>query len=237
MNHSIHFVLQGKGGIGKSFCATMLAQYLDERFPGSVQCLDTDQENTTFSHYKALSVQHVNVMNSDRTINRKRFDSMMETLFATSDNIVVDNGANTFSPLMAYLVENEVIPILQDAGKTPYVHTIVGGGDVLHDTSSGFISVARALACPLIVWLNEHFGSTASFQESEAFLAHSQRVRGIVLLKARNSDTFGDDIKRMNTARVTVKEVMEDPSFTVMEKQRIKMVSRDIFAELDQVEW
>ena len=71
MDNSVHFILQGKGGIGKSFAASLLAQYLDERFSHSLHCLDTDQENTTFSHYQALNVQHVNVMNHDRTINRK----------------------------------------------------------------------------------------------------------------------------------------------------------------------
>jgi Mrp family chromosome partitioning ATPase len=39
-----HFVLQGKGGVGKTFVASLIAQYLTERGE-PVACLDTDQVN------------------------------------------------------------------------------------------------------------------------------------------------------------------------------------------------
>src|ERR1700746_3061632 len=58
MENTIHFVLQAKGGIGKSFVSTLLAQYLLNE-TGAVRCFDTDQENTTFAHYAALSVSHI----------------------------------------------------------------------------------------------------------------------------------------------------------------------------------
>ena len=46
MKNTIHFVLQAKGGIGKSFVSTLLAQHLLAE-TGAVRCFDTDQENTT----------------------------------------------------------------------------------------------------------------------------------------------------------------------------------------------
>jgi len=49
----------------------------------------------------------------------------METLLTEEGNFVIDTGANTFSNLLAYTVENEVFPILADAGKTTHVHTII----------------------------------------------------------------------------------------------------------------
>ena len=67
MQNTIHFVLQAKGGIGKSFVSTLLAQYLLQE-TGAVRCFDTDQENTTFTHYEALSVRHVTVANQSRLI-------------------------------------------------------------------------------------------------------------------------------------------------------------------------
>ena len=47
MKNSIHFVLQAKGGIGKSFISTLLAQHLLNEI-GAVRCFDTDQENDGF---------------------------------------------------------------------------------------------------------------------------------------------------------------------------------------------
>jgi len=79
MQNTIHFVLQAKGGIGKSFVSTLLAQYLLNE-TGAVRCFDTDQENTTFTHYEALNVRHVTVANSSRLIEPKKFDGLMETL-------------------------------------------------------------------------------------------------------------------------------------------------------------
>ena len=79
MQNTVHFVLQAKGGIGKSFVSTLLAQHLLQE-TGSARCFDTDQENTTFTHYAALSVRHVAVTEASRLINPKRFDALMEVL-------------------------------------------------------------------------------------------------------------------------------------------------------------
>src|SRR5256885_15724191 len=158
MQNTIHFVLQAKGGIGKSFVSTLLAQYLLNE-TGAVRCFDTDQENTTFTHYEALKVRHVTVANSSRLIEPKKFDGLMETLLTEEGNFVIDTGANTFSNLLAYMVENEVFPMLADAGKTTYVHTIVGGGGTLADTANRFQPIAqKGDGDSAVPWLHEPFG-------------------------------------------------------------------------------
>ncbi len=142
MQNTVHFVLQAKGGIGKSFVSTLLAQHILNE-TGAVGCFDTDQENTTFTHYKALDVRHIAVANESRLVDAKRFDVLMETLLTTPGNFVVDTGANTFSNLLAYMVENEVFQMLREAGKNVFIHTIVGGGDTLADTTNGFHAIAQ----------------------------------------------------------------------------------------------
>jgi len=239
MKNSVHFVLQGKGGIGKTLISTFIAQYINDRNPGTLKTFDTDQENATLAAYKGLNVTPIDVMNEDRTINRKMFDKMMLDILATDENIVIDNGANTFSPLMSYLMENQFIDLLQDSGKDVYIHSIIGGGDNLKDTVSGFASLAKQTSCPMIVWLNENasWGGTDNFIDSDVFIKNSKNVRGIVLLQGRNSDTFGDDIKRMQKARLTLNEIMENPDFNVLERSRLNSVFRDVYKKLDAVEW
>ena len=239
MKNSVHFVLQGKGGIGKTLISTFIAQYINDRNPGTLKTFDTDQENATLAAYKGLNVTPIDVMNEDRTINRKMFDKMMLDILATDENVVIDNGANTFSPLMSYLMENQFIDLLQDSGKDVYIHSIIGGGDNLKDTVSGFASLAKQTSCPMIVWLNENasWGGTDNFINSDVFIKNSENVRGIVLLQGRNSDTFGDDIKRMQKARLTLNEIMENPDFNVLERSRLNSVFRDVYKKLDAVEW
>jgi hypothetical protein len=242
MHNTVHFILQGKGGIGKTLVSTILAQWLADKDETPLRCYDTDQENATFSRYKAMDVKHVPVMTDARTIDPKRFDALMIDILETDGNCVVDNGANTFSPLMGYLLENDCFALLQESGRKVYIHTIVGGGDTLHDTATGFAATAKATTVPLVLWQNEHFGllQTASgklFVESQTFIDNTARVRGSITLSQRNADTFGADVKKMNTARLTLKEVMQNEKFNIMEKQRIKVVFRDLFEQLDKVQW
>ncbi|MES2261105.1 MAG: hypothetical protein V4724_21530 [Pseudomonadota bacterium] len=242
MRNTVHFILQGKGGIGKTLVSTILAQWLAGKDEAPLRCYDTDQENATFSRYKAMNVKHVPVMTDARTIDPKRFDSLMIDILEEDGNCVIDNGANTFSPLVAYLIENDCFSLLQESGRKVYIHTIVGGGDTLHDTAMGFLSTAKSTSVPLVLWENEHFGllqsaSGKSFIESQTYADHATRVVGRVVLAQRNVDTFGADIKKMNTARLTATEVRESDKFNVMEKQRIKVVFRDLFEQLDKVTW
>lgn len=242
MQNTVHFILQGKGGIGKTLVSTILAQWLASKDDTPLRCYDTDQENATFSRYKAMDVKHVEVMTDARTIDPKRFDALMIDILEDEGNCVVDNGANTFSPLMGYLLENDCFDLLRESGRKVYIHTIVGGGDTLHDTAMGFVSTAKSTNVPLVLWENEHFGLLQSasgkvFTESATFEEHAKRVVGRVVLSQRNADTFGADIKKMNIARMTANEVRESEKFNVMEKQRIKVVFRDLYEQLDKVQW
>jgi hypothetical protein len=242
MQNTVHFVLQAKGGIGKSFVSTLLAQHLLNE-TSTVRCFDTDQENTTFAHYEALDVTHIGVTDESRLIDPKRFDSLIETLLTESGNFVIDTGANTFSNLLAYMVENEVFSMLRDAGRMTYVHTIVGGGDTLADTANGFYAIAQQVRqVPIVLWCNEHFGELKTaegkaFAETQAYKQSASRVTGVVTLFRRNAATFGADIRKLNTNRHTVAEALASADYTLMEKQRIKTFSRDVFQQLQAVGW
>jgi hypothetical protein len=242
MHNTVHFILQGKGGIGKTLVSTILAQWLALQDETPLRCFDTDQENATFSRYKALNVKHVPVMTDTRNIDPKRFDALMIDILEEDGNCVVDNGANTFSPLMGYLLENDCFGLLKESGRKVYIHTIVGGGDTLHDTAMGFLSTAKSTDVPLVLWENEHFGLLQSaagkqFTESATYNDHAARVVGRIVLHQRNAETFGADIRKLNTARLTAEEVKSNEKFNVMEKQRIKVVFKDLFEQLDKVNW
>ena len=242
MQNTVHFVLQAKGGIGKSFVSTLLAQHVINE-TGAVRCFDTDQENTTFAHYAALPVTHIALADQSRVINPKRFDTMMETLLTEDGNFVIDTGANTFSNLLAYMVENEVFPLLRDARKTTYIHTIVGGGDTLVDTANGFYAIAQKVSgMRIVLWFNEHFGDIKTaegkpFTETLAYRQSAARLTGIVTLYRRNPATFGEDIRKLNTRRHTIAQALASNDYTLMEKQRLKTFSRDVFGQLRGIKW
>jgi hypothetical protein len=211
MQNTVHFILQGKGGIGKTLVSTLLANGSAPKDARPLRCYDTDQENATFSRYKAMSVKHVPVMTDDRTIDPKRFDALMIDMLETDGNCVIDNGANSFSPLMAYLLENDCFGLLQESGRKVYIHTIVGGGDTLHDTATGFVSTAKATRCR---WCCGRTNTSAGWPRRRQAVhrvaelyRQRRRVRGRVVLAAAQPDTFGADLKKMNMGRLTLDEV------------------------------
>src|ERR1700733_5727475 len=113
--NSIHLTLQGKGGVGKSLIASILAQYFKDR-RREVQCIDTDPVNRTLFQYKALNVNRLELLR-DGSLDQRGFDDLMERLLTEDVTFVVDNGASTFLPLWSYILENNVLDSLARAGK------------------------------------------------------------------------------------------------------------------------
>ena len=72
--NSIHLTLQGKGGVGKSLIASILAQYFVERHR-EIICIDTDPVNRTLFQYKALNVTRLELLRDGRLDPRVFDDS------------------------------------------------------------------------------------------------------------------------------------------------------------------
>src|ERR1700730_9229175 len=88
-----HFVLQGKGGVGKTFVASLIAQYLTERGE-PVACLDTDQVNGSFQDITALGVCPVRILKDEsEEIDIAEMDGMVERILTADSHFGVDNGA------------------------------------------------------------------------------------------------------------------------------------------------
>lgn len=237
--NSIHLSLQGKGGVGKSLIASILAQYFRDR-GREIHCIDTDPVNSTLFQYKALEVSRLELLR-DGAIDQRGFDTLMERLLTEDSTFVVDNGAATFIPMWSYMLENNVVDLLRHAGRRLYVHMVITGGQALLDTLHGFKSLADSTAEQnIIVWLNEYFGRIERdgkrFEEMGAFRERDPKVYGSVHLPKRNQDTFGRDLEDVISRKLTLEEAIKDGPFSIMTKQRLKVMQRDWFEQLDRLE-
>jgi hypothetical protein len=235
----VHFIAQGKGGVGKSFVASLLAQYLKERVDSDqVHCFDTDPVNPTFSRYPALNAQVVNILTATNNIDSRQFDGLIEQLIEKEGVAVVDNGAATFIPLMSYMAENGVVDLLNDVGTRIIIHVPVVGGQALEDCLTGLAQTIAALNAEVVVWLNHQLGAVQdggdTFEDFKVFKSYSKSIVNIIELPLRNPDTFAKDIQMMTSRNLTFNEVMESSEFSIMPKQRLKTVKRDVFEQLDQ---
>lgn len=234
----IHLILQGKGGVGKSLIASILGQYLRAHEIPSL-CIDTDPVNQTFAQYRALQVEQLKLM-SDSRIDARIFDQLMERMLSEPVSFVIDNGASTFIPLWHYVVENSVIETLENHDRSVFVHSVVAGGQAMLDTLSGFGDLAAK--CPaqnLVVWVNEFFGPVEAngkrLREMKVFEQNESRIRGIVTIPRRSSDTFGRDVEEMLMDKLTFDEAIAGRRFSIMSRQRLELVRRDLFRQLDEL--
>ncbi|PTR05625.1 CobQ/CobB/MinD/ParA family nucleotide binding protein [Nitrosospira sp. Nsp5] len=233
----IHTVLQGKGGVGKSFIASVLAQYKAARGQKPL-CVDTDPVNATFHGYKALEVQRLQIMEGDE-INPRNFDALVELLAPAEVDVIIDNGASSFVPLSHYLISNQVPALLKEMGHQMMVHTVVTGGQALRDTVSGFSQMAAQFPedAVFVVWLNPYWGPIEhegkQFQDMKACKDHRKQVAAIVEIPLLKQETYGRDLSDMLQARRTFDESLQLASLPIMTRQRLKIVRDRLYTQCD----
>lgn len=237
---TIHFVLQGKGGVGKSLVASLLFQYLNgQGLP--VSGLDTDPVNSTFSGYKELNIQPLNIMDGD-DIDQRRFDSLMEIIFQQPKNshIVIDNGAATFVPLCSYLKENNALDLLIDSNHSILLHTVLTGGQAIVDTANGLKTLAVSFpTVPLVIWLNRYFGDIAAdgltFEEFKVYQEYCGQFRSIIEIPHRKHTTFGKDLEELLGRRSTFAAAISS-SLPIMTRQRLKTFWGEVQTAIDKAQ-
>jgi hypothetical protein len=118
---TIHLILQGKGGIGKTVVATWLAEFLIGRGQ-RVCCIDGDPVNRSLGQYKALPVETLDLVNQHGVVVRSNYDRLTERFLNDDSVFVVDSGATVFLPFWTYILESDVIAVLRGAGRRVFVH-------------------------------------------------------------------------------------------------------------------
>jgi hypothetical protein len=231
-----HFILQGRGGVGKTLVAVMLTQALASvgREPTSI---DTDPVNATFSGYAALNVQRLEIMEDDE-INPRSFDRLVEMIDGAKGDVIIDNGASSFVPLSHFLISNAVPALLTEMGHQLVVHVVIAGAQSLLDTIHGFAQLAKQfpLDAAFVVWLNPYYGPIEhegkGFEQMKAYVANKDRVAAIVRLPVLKKETYGRDLADMLQARLTFDEALARDSLTIMTRQRLKIIRDQVFGQI-----
>jgi len=233
----IHMVLQGKGGVGKSMIAAVLAQYKAGKGNTPI-CIDTDPVNATFAGYRALDVRRLKLLDGDE-INTRHFDALIEQIATAAADVIIDNGASSFVPLSHYLISNQVPALLQELGHELIVHTVITGGQALQDTVSGFAQLAGQFPaqCLFVTWLNPYWGAIEhegkGFEQMKAYATYKARVAALIQIPPLKEETYGRDFADMLRARLTFDEALALSALTIMTRQRLKIVKTQLFAQLD----
>lgn len=233
----IHMVLQGKGGVGKSFIASMLAQHCYSK-DEDLLCIDTDPVNATFHGFEALNVNRLDLMEGDE-IDSRKFDSLIESISKSESDVVIDNGASTFVALSHYLISNHIPDTLENMGKELIIHTVITGGQALNDTLYGFDKLIKQFPqnVKFIVWLNPFWGKIESnghgFESMKAYLNNKDRISAIIKIPEYKKETFGRDLSEMLQDKMTFDDAIKKTESTIMVRQRLTMIKRELFQQVE----
>lgn len=233
----IHVILQGKGGVGKSFVAATLAQY-KTKSEQKLLCIDTDPVNATFSGYTAINVERLQIMDGDE-INTRNFDILIEMIASSKNDVIIDNGASSFVQMSHYLISNHVPSLLAEMGHELVVHTVITGGQALLDTINGFAQLVRQFPdnALFVVWLNPYWGPVEDngkhFEQMKTYIENKDRVSAIIHVPALKEETYGRDVTEMLQERLTFDEALSSSSRSIMTRQRLKIVREQLFKQLD----
>ncbi|HAU0227392.1 TPA: conjugal transfer protein TraL [Legionella pneumophila] len=233
----IHITMQGKGGVGKSFVSATTAQYKYHKEQAPL-CIDTDPINATFHGFKALNVERLDIMEGDE-INPRHFDTLIEKIAASDQDIIIDNGASSFVPLSHYIISNQVPALLKDMGHELIVHSVITGGQALFDTITGFIHLVNQLPEDIrfIVWLNPYWGRIEHegkpFEQLKVYKENRDRVAALINIPDLKEETFGRDLTDMLQQKMTFNEAINAPDRNIMTRQRLKLIRDQLFGQID----
>ena len=235
----IHMILQGKGGVGKSFIASTLAQHKQAKGKKLI-CVDTDPVNATFHGFKKLNVRMINVMSGDE-IDPRKFDDLIELIAQSESDVIIDSGASTFVPMSHYLISNQIPALLPDMGHELVIHTVITGSQALLDTLTGFANLIESFPIDtlFVVWLNPYWGEIEMdgkrFEEMKTYLDNKSRVSAIIRIPNYKADTFGKDLSEILQSKLTFSEALESKSLPIMVRQRLNIIRKQLFTNIENV--
>lgn len=242
LNNSLHFVMQAKGGAGKSVVAYLLAQYLINtvgREP--VHLVDLDPNNKTLSQYSALEVEQIDILKDDNsnTIDQSKFDEFLSNFIEGKDGktvYMVDTGSGEYLELNNYLVTNDIPTILAEDGKQLYIHVPVVYGDAETHTKTCLAFITKNYpTAKIIIWENEYFEPVndkpiSGLLSSKAF----PNIIGLVNLPKLNKDTYERDFKNALKSGQTFLEVLKSKANPIV-KNRMTRIEADAKLKLDAI--
>ncbi len=221
MQKRIDTIINGKGGVGKSFFAVNLVQYLKDKSIPHVG-IDTDNENSTLKRF------HPETTFLDIE-DAKEIDSIF-TALDTTDLVVVDCRAASTDIFLNYFEELQIFQVLEKSGAAMTVISPVN-----HETDS--VEQIRNLSerlnsdCNYLIVknqaLSERFGN---YEQSKTRARLVEQLGAKEILMPKLYDWLVADLNKKD---LTITPAIRHESFTLFDRQRMCNWQRRFYEELE----
>ena len=229
---TVHFIQQGKGGVGKSMIASILYQTLG-LLGKKVAAFDTDPVNATLAGFQEFEVTCLDILKQG-DIDPRQFDTLIDKIMeqGPDTHVIVDNGASSFLALNSYIKENGIIGILEESEHSVFFHSVITGGQAIADTVLGLRSLALGFPeTPIVVWLNPYFGEIVMdgmlFEEFKVYQDFSTQFHAVITIPQGNKATIGKDLETMFAKRLSFKNAIES-SQSIVVRSRLQRYRNEL---------
>lgn len=214
-------ILNGKGGVGKSFFAVNFVQFLKDRGVAHV-AIDSDNENSTLKRF------HPDARFLDLD-NRRELDGIFGAL-EKSNLVVMDCRAASTDLFIDYFAEINLSAVLSELGATL---TLVM--PVNHESDS--VDQIQRLTdqfgkkCNYVVVRNaSHSDSFALFESSEVRAQLKDKLEGREISMTRLQDWL---VEALNAENLTITAAAKHPAVNLLDRQRLQTWQRRLYAEIE----
>ncbi|MBI1176276.1 hypothetical protein GC207_02430 [bacterium] len=216
-------ILNGKGGVGKSFFAVNLIQYLKDKGIAHV-AIDSDNENSTLKRF------HPDARFLDLE-NRRELDGIF-TALEKANLVVMDCRAASSDLFIEYFTEIDLPAVLSALGAAL---TLVM--PVNHESDS--VDQIQRLAdhfetqCNYVVVRNAaHSDSFALFESAAVRTQLAERLGGREITMTRLQDWL---VEALNDENLTITASAKHPAFSLLDRQRLQSWQRRLYAGIETV--
>jgi hypothetical protein len=221
MPKQINLVINGKGGVGKSFFATNFVQYLKDRCLVH-RAIDSDHENSTLKRFHPeagfINLEH-----------RREIDQMF-TAAETNDLLVVDCRAASTDLFLDCFEDVDLPDVLQKLNARLTVICPVN-----HEADS--VEQVRVLSatlkddCSWVIVKNEaHSESFKIYENSRTRILLLDTLHAREISMPRLYDWI---VTALNEHNISVTAALTHPAFNLLDRQRLKRWQKRVYEQID----
>jgi tRNA uridine 5-carbamoylmethylation protein Kti12 len=223
MQKQLNLILNGKGGVGKSFFATNFVQFLkDEKHPHAA--IDTDNENSTLKRFHP-NARFVNLADT------RELDALVAAV-ETDQFVVADCRAASTDLFLTYFTELQVLDVLEGMGGRLTVVSPVN-----HDLDS--VEQVRIIAkafnerCRYLVVKNQALTEQfAIYDASKTRKRLLNELDGREMTMPKLHDWL---VAALHQVNLPVGQAIQHEKFSIMDRQRLRNWQRQFHAQLNTV--
>jgi hypothetical protein len=219
----LDLILNGKGGVGKSFFAVNFVQFLKDKGIAHI-AIDSDNENSTLKRF------HPDTRFLDLN-NRRELDGIFAAL-EKANLVVMDCRAASTDLFVDYFTEIDLSAVLSELGAALTLIMPVN-----HESDS--VDQIQRLAdqfgkkCGYVVVRNAaHSESFALFESSEVRVQLKDKLGGREIAMSLLQDWL---VEALNAENVTITAAIKHPAFSLLDRQRLQTWQRKLYTEIESV--